>query len=243
MASIGFAFLAGVLSFLSPCVLPLIPLYLAFLTGTAVNQLAAKTPRRLIVLHALLFIAGFSLIFIALGASASVLGVLLFKFRVWIERLGGLFLAVLGLWMLGVLKVGFLYREARFHFNEKPAGLAGSVMVGAAFGAGWTPCVGPILTGTLLMAAKAESMAKGVLLLSAYSLGFGLPMFLCALGVERASKVLDRIKPALPWIERATGVLLFIVGLALAAGWYRRFGTWSISLFPGWVQLSTELGL
>lgn len=230
MGSIGLAFAAGVLSFLSPCVLPLIPLYLAFLTGTAVNQLAAKSSRRLILLHACLFVAGFSAVFIAMGASASLLGGLLFQHRVWIERLGGAVLVLFGLWMLGVLKIGILYREARFHFQEKPAGMAGSLLVGAAFAAGWTPCVGPVLSGILVMASRTGSVVQGVLLLAVYSLGFGLPLLLCALAVERALPLLDRIKPALPWIERVTGAVLVAFGLALAAGWFGKFSTWIVTI-------------
>ncbi|MFH1723960.1 MAG: cytochrome c biogenesis protein CcdA [Elusimicrobiota bacterium] len=243
MGQLGIAFAAGGLSFLSPCVLPLIPIYLAYLSGTTFDELAAGAPRRTTLLHAALFIAGFSLVFIAMGASASAMGGLLFAYRAWIERIGGAVLVLLGLWMAGLLKVGFLYKEARYHFQRKPAGLIGSVLVGAAFAAGWTPCVGPVLAGILLLASRTGSVAQGVLLLGVYSLGFAVPLLLCALAVERSALLLNRIKPALPAIERATGALLACLGVLLAAGWYGRVSGWTLAHFPGWVELFGKLGL
>jgi len=243
VGELGIAFLAGGISFLSPCVLPLIPVYLAFLTGTSVQELSSKTPRHLTLFHAGLFVLGFSLVFIAMGASASALGGLLFKYRDWIERAGGAILVLLGLWMTGWLKVGFLYKEARFHFHERPEGYLGSVLIGAAFAAGWTPCVGPILAGILMLASTAGSVAKGILLLSLYSAGFAVPLLLCAFAVERSSKILNRIKPALPVIERATGILLILMGVFMASGWYSRLSGWVLSSFPGWAGLFGKLSL
>ncbi|HVE13984.1 MAG TPA: cytochrome c biogenesis CcdA family protein, partial [Elusimicrobiota bacterium] len=187
--------------------------------------------RRLVLAHAACFIAGFSLVFIALGASASLLGSLLFRYRSVIERLGGLVLSVLGLWMLGAFQATFLYKDARFHFREKPAGYAGSAVVGAAFAAGWTPCVGPALASILLLASQEGSVTKGVALLAVYSAGFALPLLLCAVAMERATRVLNRIKPALPAIERATGALILLLGLAMAAGWYSRVSAWTLARF------------
>ncbi len=240
---LGLAFAAGLLSFLSPCVLPMIPVYLASLAGTSFDELTTKTPRRLVLINAALFILGFSLVFIALGASASLLGRYLFAYRGWIERLGGFVLILFGLWMVGLLKVGFLYKEGRYHFDKKPAGLIGSVLIGAAFAAGWTPCVGPQLTAILLMAGRSGSVGTGVILLSAYSLGLALPLFLCALALEKAIPMLNRIKPWMGTIERAAGVLLIVLGVILASGWFSRSATWPLSYFPAWARLFGSLGL
>lgn len=223
----GVAFLAGLASFLSPCVLPLIPVYLAYLAGTTLDDLLSAAPRRrLMLVHAAFFVLGFSLVFIAMGASASALGGLLFRWRSVIERLGGAVMVLLGLWMIGALKAAFLYREARFHFRDKPAGFFGSVLVGASFAAGWTPCVGPVLASILLLASQTGSVGQGALLLSVYSLGFALPLILCALLLERAVGLLKRISPALPWIEKGTGACLIFLGVVLAGGWYSRVFSW-----------------
>ncbi len=218
-------------------------MYLAFLTGSSFAELTTTTPRRVVLMNALAFTAGFSLVFIAMGASASALGANLMAHRVVLERAGGAVLAVFGLWQLGVLKADFLYKEARIHFQEKPAGLAGSVLVGGAFAAGWTPCVGPQLGAALSLASLSGSVGRGVVLLAVYSLGFAVPLLLCAVAVERAVKVLNRIKPWLPVFERATGALLLVLGATLAAGWYGRLSTGVLSMFPGWAKMFSGLGL
>lgn len=240
---LGFAFVAGLLSFLSPCVLPLVPVYLAYLTGTSFDELQGRTPRRLVLLHAGLFTLGFSLAFIAMGATASALGSALDAHRVWLERIGGAVLVLFGLWMMGLLRFAALYKEARFHFREKPAGYAGSVLVGAAFAAGWTPCVGPVLTGVLMLAGSSGSLGQGILLLAVYSFGFALPLLACALALERATRLLDRVKPHLPALERATGALLALLGVFLASGLFARFATWPLSFFRGWTDWFRALGL
>ena len=243
MAKAWLAFAAGLVSFLSPCVLPLIPVYLAFLSGSSIEDLKSRTPRRLVLAHAVLFILGFSLVFIAMGASASLVGRLLFGYREWVERAGGAVLLVFGLWMLGVLKIGFLSREARFYFHDKPAGFLGSALVGAAFAAGWTPCVGPALSVPLALAAREGTVVHGVLLLTAYSAGFALPLLLCALAVERFGSLLKRVGPAFPLIERGTGVVLVLVGLLLLTGEFSRQSTRLMSMFPWWNGLFSGLGL
>lgn len=243
MSEFGLAFVAGLASFLSPCVLPLIPVYLAFLTGSSFAELTTKTPRRLVMLNALAFTGGFSVVFILMGASASALGAALVSYRVWIERLGGVVLSVFGLWQLGVLRMDFLYKEARVHFQEKPAGLAGSALVGGAFAAGWTPCVGPQLGLALSLASVSGSVAKGTGLLAVYSLGFAIPLLLCAAAVERSIKVLDRLKKWLPTIERASGVLLLVLGVLLLTGRFARLSTGVLAMFPGWARLFSGLGL
>jgi cytochrome c-type biogenesis protein len=240
---LGAAFAAGLISFLSPCVLPLIPVYLAYLTGASFDELRSKTPRHLVMLHASLFIVGFSFVFIATGATASLLGQALNDYRGLIERVGGVVLIILGLWMAGAFKVGFLMKEARFHFSEKPAGKFGSVIVGAAFAAGWTPCVGPILGFIYSQAALSGSVQKGVLLLSVYSAGFAIPLLLCAFAVERSIKVLNKIKPWLGVIEKTTGTLLVLLGLFMATGLFSKYSTLPLSLFPGWAKMFGQLDL
>ncbi|MBI3297742.1 MAG: cytochrome c biogenesis protein CcdA [Elusimicrobia bacterium] len=243
MRELGLSFLAGLASFLSPCVLPLIPVYLAFLTGSSFAELTTKTPRHVVIINALAFIGGFSLVFIAMGASASALGAALADHRAWIERLGGAVLLAFGLWQLGVIRMDFLYKDARMRFREKPAGLAGSVLVGGAFAAGWTPCVGPQLGAALSLASLSGSVGKGVLLLAAYSAGFAVPLLLCAVAVERAVKVLDRLKKWLPVFEKASGALLVVLGLTLAGGYYGKVSTGVLAMFPGWAKMFTGLGL
>jgi cytochrome c-type biogenesis protein len=158
-------------------------------------------------------------VFIAMGAAASALA----PGRALIETLGGLVLVFLGLWMLGAFKASFLYRDARFHLRDKPAGFFGSFLVGAAFGAGWTPCVGPILAGILVLASREGSVGRGVLLLTAYSAGFAVPLLACAAAVESGTRLLKRVNKYLPWIEKGTGVLLVLLGVLLAARMYGVF--------------------
>ena len=240
---VGLAFLAGLASFLSPCVLPMVPVYLASLAGTSFDELTTKTPRRLVLINAAFFILGFSVVFIALGASASYVGRLLFAYRGIIERIGGAVLILFGLWMLGAFKFAFLYKDARIHFDKKPAGYLGSVLIGAAFAAGWTPCVGPQLGAILALAARSGSVSTGVLLLSFYSLGLALPLFLCALALDRAIPMLNRIKPWLNTIEKGAGLLILALGVAMAAGLFSRLATWPLSFFPGWTKFYGSLGL
>lgn len=243
MKEAGLAFVAGLASFLSPCVLPLIPVYLAFLSGSSFAELTTKTPRRLVMLNALAFTAGFSTVFILMGASASALGAALVSYRTWVERVGGAVLAVFGLWQLGVLRMDFLYKEARVHFQEKPAGLAGSALVGGAFAAGWTPCVGPQLGLALSLASVSGSVAQGTALLAVYSLGFAVPLLLCAAAIERAVPVLERLKKWLPAFEKASGALLLVLGVLLLSGRFAKLSTGVLAMFPGWARLFSGLGL
>lgn len=243
MKEAGLAFVAGLASFLSPCVLPLIPVYLAFLSGSSFAELTTKTPRRLVMLNALAFTAGFSAVFILMGASASALGAALASYRVWVERGGGLVLTVFGLWQLGVLRMDFLYKESRVHFQEKPAGLAGSALVGGAFAAGWTPCVGPQLGLALSLASVSGSVAQGTGLLALYSLGFAIPLLMCAAAIEKAVPVLNRLKKWLPAFEKASGALLLVLGLLLLSGRFSKLSTGVLAMFPGWSRFFSGLGL
>ncbi|MBU6366452.1 MAG: cytochrome c biogenesis protein CcdA [Gemmatimonadetes bacterium] len=214
------AFTAGLLSFLSPCVLPLVPSYITFITGMGLDD--ATQARRTALLHAVLFVAGFSFIFVALGAGATAFGQLLREYRVWIARLGGALMVLMGLWMLDVVRVGALQRERRVHLSDKPIGYLGTVLVGVAFGAGWTPCLGPTLGAILLLAASEASLGRGIGLLVAYSAGLALPFLLSALALERFLGVFQRLRPHMGRLHRIAGGLLVVVGVLMFTGWFER---------------------
>ncbi|MFL5474540.1 MAG: cytochrome c biogenesis CcdA family protein, partial [Gemmatimonadales bacterium] len=167
------AFAAGLLSFLSPCVLPLVPSYLGFLTGMTLPEVEQR--RRVALIHATLFVAGFSLVFILLGATATALGRTLNYYQVWVQRIGGALIVAFGLICLGVIRSPWLYQEHRLQLEHKPVGYLGSALVGMVFAAGWTPCIGPVLGGILSLAASAGDVHRGVLLLAVYSAGLALP--------------------------------------------------------------------
>ena len=175
------AFSAGLLSFLSPCVLPLVPSYVTFITGMTLEDL--RHTKRETLLHAILFVCGFSLIFLALGAGATVFGQVMLRYRDWISRIGGVLIIVFGLYMLGVFNLGLLARDTRLHIANKPIGYLGTLVVGIAFGAGWSPCIGPILGAILTMAANEADLQRGLVLLAAYSAGLAVPFLLAAVMV------------------------------------------------------------
>ena len=213
------AFAAGVLSFLSPCVLPLLPSYVAFITGLSFEELTVDDPRRklrrTIISHSLLFILGFSFLFTILGASASLLGQFLANYRDTIRIVGGILIILFGLFISGFLSFGFLQQEKKFHLQRKPLGYMGSFLVGVTFAAGWTPCVGPILSSILLYASTAEDMRSGILLLLFYSLGLGLPFFVCALALNTFLATFRKARAYFGIFTKVGGVLLIIVGILL----------------------------
>ena len=231
-ASIGLvlAFTTGLLSFLSPCVLPLIPSYLTFVTGVGFEDLSRK--RRSSLVHALLFVAGFTLIFIALGASATVLGRLLLHYRVWITRLGGALVILFGLYLLGAVRVAAFDRERRIHLANKPVGYLGTILVGVAFGAGWTPCLGPILGAILTYTAATADLSRGLPLLLAYSMGLALPFLVAAVAVERFMETVTRIRPHLARVSQVSGALLVIVGVLMMFDYFTVFATYLQALTP-----------
>lgn len=215
------AFSAGLLSFVSPCVLPLVPSYISYITGLSVEQLTDASERvkfkKAIVLNSLLFIAGFSSVFIAFGASASLLGQVLITYQDHIRRFGGALIVLFGLYLLGILNLNFLKMEHRFQFRSRPAGYLGSFLIGVAFAAGWTPCVGPVLGSILLYASTTDSLLSGVVLLTSYSLGLGLPLFLTALGVDRFLAYFNQARAYLWGVSTVSGVLLVVVGVMIYA--------------------------
>lgn len=228
------AFSAGLLSFLSPCVLPLVPSYVGFITGMSLDDAASR--RRVALVHALLFVAGFTLVFILLGASATALGRALKFYQVWIQRAGGALVIVFGLYCLGVLRIGAFQSERRVHLQDKPVGYLGSVLVGMAFAAGWTPCIGPILGGILGLAATQDDLSRGTVLLLAYSLGLAVPFVLAAVAVDRFLDWFKTFRRYLPWVMRVSGVLLIFVGVLMVSGEFTRLAGWLQGLTPGFLK-------
>lgn len=219
--SIGIAFLAGVVSFLSPCVLPLVPSYVTFVTGMTLDELATSgvpAARRRAALHASLFVLGFAMVFVALGATATALGAELRRSLPLLQQAGGVVIALFGVSMLGLVRMPALLRERRVYLARKPAGHIGSVLVGVAFGAGWTPCVGPVLASILLYAGMRDSMLHGMLLLGVYALGLGIPFWIAAVGLNWYLAGARRIARWLRPLELVSGVLLIMLGILLFTG-------------------------
>ncbi len=220
------SFTAGLLSFLSPCVLPLIPSYVTFITGLSLED--AGRARRTAIVHALLFVLGFSLIFIALGATATVLGRVLLAYRGVLSRVGGLLIILFGLYTLGAVRLGALSVERRVHLADKPVGYLGTVLVGVAFGAGWTPCIGPILGSILLYTSSAADLQQGVTLLATYSLGLAIPVLVAAAFVPHFLRFFARARGRLVWFTRAAGALMVFVGVLLVTDYF--------TVLAGWLQ-------
>jgi cytochrome c-type biogenesis protein len=232
---IGIAFGAGVLSFLSPCVLPLVPSYLSFVTGMSLEDLQKGLDRRATLVHSLLFVGGFTGIFLILGASASFLGQFFRAYEVWISRIGGLIIVVLGLHLAGAFNLTPLMREKRVHLNDKPAGYLGTLGVGAVFGAGWTPCIGPVLGAILTFAASQEQFWSGVSLLLVYSLGLAVPFLLSALALDGFLRVFARFRRFLPAVQVASGALLVVLGILLLTGTFSALTTYLVRFTPDFI--------
>lgn len=217
--SFPLAFLAGVLSFLSPCVLPLLPSYVSFITGISFEDLTAgvdkKRIRYLTITNSLSFILGFSVVFIALGASSSIIGRFMFDYQEWIRIIGGILIIIFGLFVAGFLKLDFLMRDKKLHLSGKPAGYAGTFLVGMTFAAGWTPCIGPILGTILLYASSKASAFYGFKLLAVYSLGLALPFFISSLAINSFLSYSQRILGYMRVIMVVSGLLLIIFGIML----------------------------
>ena len=228
------AFAGGLLSFLSPCVLPLVPSYLGFVTGFTFEEMTDR--RRVAMVHATLFVLGFTIVFMLFGASATALGRVLKYYEVWFQRIGGALIILFGLYCLGVLKLGFFDQEARLHLERKPLGYLGSVLVGMTFAAGWTPCIGPILGGIFTLAATEASLGRGMVLLGSYSLGLALPFLVAAFAVETFLAWFQRFRRHMRWVQRVSGVLLIFVGLLLMTGQFTRLAAWLQSLTPGFLR-------
>lgn len=217
--SLGIAFAAGLASFLSPCVLPLVPIYLGQLVGQSIYQSTSKqqdlSARMVTFLHASAFVFGFTLAFIALGATASTLGSFLREHQVIVRQIGGIILVIIGLHLVGILKLPFLYWQKRFEYHPARPGYPASLIMGIIFAIAWSPCIGPILGSILVLAASAATLQSGVFLLLAYSLGLAVPFLLLGLGLDRVSRLLKQLRPHLRKIEIATGLMLIIVGVMI----------------------------
>lgn len=218
--SFAFAFSAGFLSFVSPCVLPLVPAYVSFVTGLSFDELTRGTDRYRVkwttLVTSLLFIAGFSTVFILFGASASLMGQVVLTHQKLLRWVGGAVIVFFGLYVMGAFNLPALAADRRLHLQGRPAGYLGAYVVGVAFAAGWTPCVGPILGSVLLLASTKESLWQGVQLLGVYSVGLGLPLLITALGLNTFLSRMKAIGPYMPVVTKASGVLLVAVGILIA---------------------------
>ncbi|MFW2392652.1 MAG: cytochrome c biogenesis CcdA family protein [Alphaproteobacteria bacterium] len=226
------ALFAGFLSFLSPCVLPLVPPYLCFLGGTTFDQLAGEdeTPPHVyttVVLSSVAFVLGFTTVFVILGATATVLGQLVLENLPILAKVAGVIIIIAGLHFLGVIHIPILHREARYHADTRPAGLVGAYIIGLAFAFGWTPCIGPVLGAILAVAAGEDSVRQGVSLLFVYSLGLGIPFILAAVAVRPFMNAMGRFKGHMGTIEKVLGALLVLTGIL--------FLTNSMTLIAGWI--------
>ena len=232
------AFSAGLFSFLSPCVLPLFPSYVSFITGMSVGDLTADltgAARRRVMLHAIAFVLGFSLVFVSLGASFSVAGQFLLDYRELIRRVGGVLIVLFGLYIAGVFKLGLLGRTKQLQLREKPAGYLGSLAVGITFAIGWTPCVGPILGAILSLAGTADTVGRGIGLLVAYSAGLGVPFLLSAFALGVFLRFFKRYRPFIPIVERGAGVILVVVGILVFTNYYVQLNAWANAFTPDWL--------
>jgi cytochrome c-type biogenesis protein len=233
--SVPAAVLAGLISFLSPCVLPLVPPYLVYLTGATIehvaNEESAQSSRRAVMSSALMFVLGFSTVFVALGASASFIGGFIRAWSAELSILAGIVIIIMGLHFLGLTRIGLLMREGRLPI-PKPVGLWGAYVMGLAFAFGWTPCIGPILAAILSVAAAEATVAKGAMLLAFYSAGLGIPFLLAAFAVEQFSELFMRMKKHLARVEHAMGVLMVITGIAFLTGAVSNVSIWLLETFP-----------
>lgn len=228
------ALLAGLLSFLSPCVLPLVPSYVSFITGLGMEELeqGGGEVKKVTLVHSLLFVGGFTLIFLAMGAGATAIGQLLREHKELVARIGGLIIIFFGLLLLGVIPIPLFSREKRYQFQNKPVGYVGTAAVGMAFGAGWVPCIGPILGAILTLAANTESVAQGMALLFVYSLGLAIPFVLSALALTAFLAWFQKFRRYIRYVEWAAGILLILVGLLLVTGKFTLLAGWLTQFTP-----------
>jgi cytochrome c-type biogenesis protein len=230
---------AGLLSFLSPCVLPLVPPYLTFIAGTTIEELSAEgetKAKRDVIFAALLFVAGFTTVFVALGATASVFSKIIQQNMIILSWFAGGAIILMGLHFLGVFRLMFLYQEARVQV-EKPVGLWGAYVMGLAFAFGWTPCIGPILAAILSVAATEETVWKGAGLLAVYSAGLGIPFLAAAFAMEPFIRFMKRFRAHFGTVEKVVGVLLVVTGVAFLTGGMQSFSFWLLQTFPALATL------
>jgi len=227
------ALMGGVLSFLSPCVLPIVPPYLAYMSGISMHEMRGDTrARRRVILPALFFVLGLSTVFLFLGFTASAFGMFFLQYQDWFSKISGVVVIVFGLHFLGVFRIPMLDRDTRMDAGDQGGSAFGAYVLGLAFAFGWTPCIGPQLGAILSLAASEASLTRGTLLLGVYALGLGVPFFLAAVFIERAIGLMTRLKPHMRLIERAMGLLLLAVGLALLTGAFTAFSWFLLEKLP-----------
>jgi cytochrome c-type biogenesis protein len=228
------AFSAGLLSFASPCVLPLVPSYITYITGVSFKELtdvkARSKLRWAALFHSLFFIIGFSLIFILMGASATYLGQLFAQYQYWIMKAGGVLIIILGIHFTGIINIPFLHIEKRFEMRKKPLGYAGSFLVGVVFAAGWTPCIGPILSTILIYASTSKSLTTGILLLTYYSIGLGIPFFLSSLAFNSFLSAFHKINRYMRVINVVSGLFLIGIGILFLTDTFKNINSFLNSL-------------
>ena len=233
------AFTAGIFSFLSPCVLPLIPSYLSFISGVSLEEMRsahlASHIRKRVLLNSLAFILGFSLVFVSLGASVSFLASFFLSYRSLIRVLGGIFILTVGIYLLGFVKISVLERYLQFHLKDKPAGYLGSALVGMTFGVAWIPCVGPILGAILTLAATSSETRTGVFYLATYAAGLAIPFFLSAVAVNSFFEFSQKFRRYVQAVHVAAGILLIVVGILLITDYMTLLNIYAIRLTPEWL--------
>ena len=232
------AMIAGLLSFLSPCVLPLVPPYLCFLGGTTFDQLTGEdeTPSHVygtVVFSSIAFVLGFTTVFVILGATATAAGQLLVDNLSLLGKIAGVVIIIAGLHFLGVIHLPILHREARYHADSRPAGLVGAYVIGLAFAFGWTPCIGPVLGAILAVAAGEDSVRQGVSLLFVYSLGLGIPFIIAAIAIRPFLNTMQRFRRHLATVERVLGGFLVLTGILFLTDAMTLISSWMLELFPG----------
>ncbi|MCA1777087.1 MAG: cytochrome c biogenesis protein CcdA [Loktanella sp.] len=236
--ALAVAMLAGLLSFLSPCVLPVVPPYLAYMGGVSVSEMEeTRTARRRVLLAAAFFVLGLSTVFLMLGFAASALGRAFLQFQDWFVIIAGVVVMIFGAHFIGVFRIGFMDREARMDAGDRGGSAFGAYVLGLAFAFGWTPCLGPILGAILGLAASEADMARGTILLAFYAMGLGIPFLLVAAFFPRLTGVMRWMKRHLDRIERISGLLLWTVGLMMVTGQFTAFSYWLLESFPGLAAL------
>ncbi len=225
------ALVAGIISFLSPCVLPIVPPYLAFMAGSSMEEIKAGKSKK-VVIASVFFVLGLSTVFMFLGIAASAVGRSLLRYQGEMTIVGGIIIIIFGLHFLGIFRIPFLYREARIESNVKGGTYFGAYILGLAFAFGWTPCIGPILGTILFLVVEEGSVTKGMVMMASYAIGLGLPFLLAAVFINRAIGVMDRLKRHLDVIEKISGGLLVLIGVMMITGWFTAMSFWLLEKFP-----------